>query len=203
MKRDAGRKAKLTEKSLQPRTPSSSTCQRQEKPDLWNEHGAHLQHSRSYCGSLNGCRVRGWPGSTPVTHFSREVPNQICNHASYYASSMEKDLQENNFISLLGSVSRCVGGNQRTRGHNHFSPFVWITGIELRSSSSAASPFTHCLTGLGNIFYKLIFIYKNSMHLGNRFSKTVFFLELDVVFVHTVIMLKSPYNTVQRYSITL
>lgn len=25
----------------------------------------------------------GWPGSTPVTHFSREVPNQICNHASY------------------------------------------------------------------------------------------------------------------------
>lgn len=145
----------------------------------------------------------GWPGSTPVTHFSREVPNQICNHASYYTSSMEKGLQENNFISLLGSVSRCVGGNQRTRGHNHFSPFVWITGIELRSSSSAASPFTHCLTGLGNIFYKLIFIYKNSMHLGNRFSKTVFFLELDVVFVHTVIMLKSPYNTVQRYSITL
>lgn len=39
-------------------TPSSSTFQRQEKLNLWNECGAHLQHGVSFC-SLNDCKMKG------------------------------------------------------------------------------------------------------------------------------------------------
>lgn len=90
--------------------PSSSTFQCQEKLNLWNERQARSSAAWHRFLSSEWLQEEGpaWLHSIHV-HFSREVLSYIPNSTSGYIFRMEKGLQENNFISLLGMCHGMCG----------------------------------------------------------------------------------------------